>query len=129
MHTLLSGCTYIQKYLVVPTYTIVWLKLRTRVSCCTKEHRSLVEPTTYPKVWLCLDTPMSGSTYTLHCTRNILLRYTKSMVIPTYTNVWLYLPNIPMSTCTYVSQYLVYQHTAMSGCTYTRKMSGCNYSR
>lgn len=110
----------------ISAYTIFWLKPRTRVSCCTNIHQSLIEPTTYPKICLYLDTPMSGSTYTLHCM--VLLRYTKCMVVPTYSNVWLYLPRIQMFSCTYIRQNIVYQHTEMSGCTYTHKISGCNYT-
>jgi len=56
----------------------------------------------------------------------VLLRYTTCMVVPTYTNVWLYLPHIPMSNVpTYAN--LVYQNTAMSSCTYTHEMFG-NYT-
>ena len=134
---------YIHQYLVVPAYNSVWLHLHTKISGCTKIHYCLVEAK-YNSILLhqhtpkfnrtyyitqglvVLDTPMSGSTYTLHCM--VLLRYTKCMVVPTQTNVWLYRPHISMSSCTYIRQYLVYQNTAMSGFNYTHKMPGCNYT-
>jgi hypothetical protein len=93
---------YIHQYLVVPAYTIVWLHLYTKIPGCTNIHYCLVEAK-YKSILLhqltpkfdrtyyitqglvVLDTPMSGSNYTLHCI--VLLGYTKCMVVPTYINI------------------------------------------